>query len=130
MNNMDRIYAQSSNRFYPTQLQTKAKQVQTASNPFQTILRQQIDSQNELKISKHAEKRLEERGISIEPEKWQVIQNKVQEAKQKGVNDSLVILNNAALIVNAKNNTVVTAMNRNETEGQLFTNINGTILID
>lgn len=127
---MDRIYTQSTNRFYPTQIQPKSTQLQTPSNSFHTLLRQQIESRSELKISKHAEKRLEERGITIEPEKWQLIQNKVHEAKQKGVDDSLVILENATLIVNAKNQTVITAMNRNETEGQLFTNINGTILID
>lgn len=54
----------------------------------------------------------------------------MNEAKQKGVRDSVVILNDAALLVSAKNNTVVTAMDREEATEKVFTNIDGTILID
>jgi flagellar operon protein len=54
----------------------------------------------------------------------------VQEARKMGVNDSLVLLTDAALIISAKNNTVITAMGREEASSQIFTNINGTILMD
>lgn len=47
-----------------------------------------------------------------------------------GVKESLVLLNDAALIVSAKNNTVITAMNRKEATEQIFTNINGTIIMN
>ncbi|MBE4908724.1 flagellar protein [Bacillus luteolus] len=83
-----------------------------------------------LKISKHAQKRLDERNISIDQKRWAQINAKVAEAKSKGISDSLVVMDEAALIVNAKNNTVITAMNRSEASSQIFTNINGTILID
>lgn len=83
-----------------------------------------------LKISKHAKQRLEERNIKINSDQWEVISEKMNEAKQKGVTDSVVILNNAALLVSAKNHTVVTAMDRNEASAKVFTNINGTILIN
>ncbi|WP_390883495.1 hypothetical protein [Heyndrickxia oleronia] len=55
---------------------------------------------------------------------------KVSEAKRKGVNESLVIVNNAALIVSAKNETVITAMNLQEASNQIFTNINGAIIVN
>lgn len=84
---------------------------------------------NQLKISKHAHERLQERGITISDTEWASITAKVQEAKQKGVRDSLVLLQQAALIVSAKNSTVITAMDRNEASNQLFTNIDGTILM-
>jgi len=61
---------------------------------------------------------------------WEEIGRKVDEAKRKGVNDSLVLLKNAALIVSAKNSTVVTVMDRQEAGRQIFTNIDGTILMD
>jgi flagellar operon protein len=83
-----------------------------------------------LKISKHAQKRLDERNISIDQNRWSQINEKVAEAKLKGINDSLVVMDEAALIVNAKNNTVITAMDRSEASSQIFTNINGTILLD
>ena len=58
------------------------------------------------------------------------IGEKVKEAKTMGVKESLVLVDDAALIVSAKNNTVITAMNRAEATAQIFTNINGTILMD
>ncbi|WP_209122380.1 TIGR02530 family flagellar biosynthesis protein [Alkalihalobacillus sp. BA299] len=97
---------------------------------FRDILQTEINSNKGIKLSKHAEKRLHERGISIDEDKWTVIQDKLIEAKSKGINDSLVVLNNAALIINAKSNTVITALDRDEASTQIFTNINGTILID
>lgn len=82
-----------------------------------------------LKISKHANERLHDRGIHISEAEWQMIAEKVDEAKVKGIKDSLVLLDQAALIVSAKNNTVITAMNRMEAKNQLFTNIDGTIVL-
>ncbi|KSU62518.1 hypothetical protein AS034_10395 [[Bacillus] enclensis] len=83
-----------------------------------------------LQISKHAKSRMEQRGISITPPQWEKIAEKVNEAKSKGVHDSLVLLKDAALIVSAKNETVITALDRQEANSQIFTNINGTILMD
>ncbi|WP_164668990.1 TIGR02530 family flagellar biosynthesis protein [Virgibacillus doumboii] len=84
----------------------------------------------ELKVSKHAQERLTERNITINEKQWQEISQKMVEAKQKGVTDSLVLTDDAALLVSAKNNTVVTAMNKAEATSRIFTNINGTILIN
>ena len=99
---------------------------QTPNVSFNDILTEQ----QKLKVSKHAADRIKERNIDIPEELWQTIGEKVQEARQKGITDSLVVLNDATLLVSAKNNTVVTALDRQETGNRIFTNINGTILID
>ncbi len=83
----------------------------------------------ELKLSKHANQRLIERNIHISETQWQLVSDKVSEARSKGVNDSLVLMDQAALIINAKNATVITAMDRLEAKDQLFTNIDGTIVL-
>lgn len=83
----------------------------------------------QLKISKHASERLNERNISISDREWQQITEKVFEAKDKGVKQPLVLLEQAALIVSAKNATVITALDRTEARQQLFTNIDGTIVL-
>ncbi|WP_421384596.1 TIGR02530 family flagellar biosynthesis protein [Bacillus salacetis] len=88
------------------------------------------ESESSLTISKHADLRLKQRGIEIPGETWREVESKVAQAKLKGVNESLVLLNNAALIVSAKNSTVITAMDRQEARTQIFTNIDGTIIID
>ncbi|MBD8068294.1 TIGR02530 family flagellar biosynthesis protein [Bacillus sp. PS06] len=84
----------------------------------------------ELRVSKHAQKRLDERNISLQSSEWTRIGELLKDARAKGINDSLVLTNDAALIINAKNNTVITAMDRTEAKSQIFTNINGTIILD
>lgn len=102
---------------------------QPAEKTFAAHLQTAIKSDKQLTISKHAEQRLKERNIKINDDSWAKIQEKVTEAKKMGVNDSLVLLPNAALIVNAKNQTVITALGRDEASSKIFTNINGTIVL-
>ncbi|WP_413365502.1 TIGR02530 family flagellar biosynthesis protein [Lysinibacillus sp. 3P01SB] len=85
--------------------------------------------QQELKISRHASERMQERNIEISKDEWQHVTSKVMEARDKGVKQPLVLLDQAALIVSAKNATVITAMDRQEAKSQLFTNIDGTIVL-
>ena len=82
-----------------------------------------------LKVSKHATARLTERNITITEAEWAHVTDKVNEAKAKGIRDSLVLMDQAALIVSVKNSTVITAMDRTEAKDQLFTNIDGTIIL-
>jgi flagellar operon protein len=97
---------------------------------FAAQLQSVVQGTDGLTISKHAQQRLEQRGIIINRSRWDEIEGKVIEAKKMGVNESLVLLNEAALIISAKNHTVITAMDRKEAASQIFTNINGTILMD
>jgi flagellar operon protein len=106
------------------------KSNQAAQIPFSVQLQSAIKASSNLTLSKHAKERLAQRGIDINQERWLQIEDKVKQAKAKGVSDSLVLLKDAALIVSAKNNTVITAMGRQEAAEQIFTNINGTILMD
>lgn len=94
------------------------------------VFKELLENEKALVISKHAHQRLHERNIQIDDRQWQAINDKVKEARQKGITDSLVVTNQAALLVNAANNTVITAMDRQEATSRIFTNINGTILIN
>lgn len=102
----------------------------TVVSSFHNVLSKTLESHGELKISKHAEKRMVERGIEVSIETWNEMQTKVREARNKGVNDSLILTNDAAFVVSAKNDTIITAMDREEAASQLFTNINGAIIIN
>ena len=51
----------------------------------------------------------------------------IDKADAKGVQDTLVLTKDAALIVNVKNRTVVTAMDKNNLNGNVFTNIDGAV---
>ena len=107
------------------------KQESKVESPFSQHFNEALKGNSiELTLSKHAKVRMEQRGIKIDPPLWDKIANKVNEAKQKGINDSLVITKNAAFIVNAKNQTVITAKDTNEASSQIFTNISGAIIVE
>ncbi|MEW9108595.1 TIGR02530 family flagellar biosynthesis protein [Cytobacillus gottheilii] len=105
-------------------------QQKAAEKPFTEHLKSALGANEKLLISKHAKERLQQRGITIDDEKWKSIESKVSEAKRMGVKEALVLLKDAALIVSANNQTVITAMDRTEAESQIFTNITGTIVMD
>jgi flagellar operon protein len=109
---------------YQQQLPEK-KQVHLST--FHHVFEKEIGSLN---VSRHAQKRLDERNIKISAQKWEEIGTRLQDAQQKGIKDSLVIVEDAALVVNAVNKTVITAMDRSEAASQIFTNINGAIVMD
>ncbi len=112
------------------QLNSTQDNTKVSDGKFAQVLERAIhQTSKELTLSKHAKHRLEQRDIKIDSQLWKQIEAKVGEAKKMGVNDSLVLLEHAALIVNAKNNVVVTAMGRDEATTQIFTNINGTIIL-
>ena len=61
--------------------------------------------------------------------KTEALNDGARKAGQKGIRDSLVIVDDLAFIVNVPNKTVVTAMNSRETEENVFTNINGAVIM-
>ena len=93
------------------------------------LFQRMLERTSELKISKHAKVRLKERNIELSPDTWQKMNEKVQEANEKGITDALVIVDGVALVVSTKNKTVVTAIHQNEAKEKIFTNINGTIIL-
>src|SRR5690625_1984277 len=102
-----------------------SKQPTNNKDPFAKIL----SNVTEVKVSKHAQQRLIERNIHISNQKWQEIGRKMNEAKVKGITDALVVTDNTTLIVSTKNNTVVTALLKDEIHDQIITNINGAIVM-
>lgn len=100
---------------------------------FQEILQQKSSTEKtgerELKFSKHAAGRLTDRNISLTEEQLERLNDGARKAGQKGIKDSLVIVDELAFIVNVPNHTVVTAMDSTETTDNVFTNINGAVIM-
>lgn len=98
---------------------------------FREVL-QQSSAQNaetgELKFSKHALSRLSDRNITLDTEQLERLQAGAEKAGEKGIRDSLVMVDRLAFIVNIPNRTVVTAMDSTATEENIFTNINGAVI--
>lgn len=98
----------------------------TGSGSEKSFDRVLIDTADEVKFSKHAAKRLEMRNISISDEQKARLEDAADQAMEKGMTESLVMVDNLAFILNVKNKTVVTAVN--DTATAIFTNIDGAII--
>ncbi len=82
-----------------------------------------------LKFSAHAAQRLQERKISIDPATMTKVNDAIDKAAAKGVEETLVLTDNAAFIVSVKNKTVITALDRGSLSGNVFTNIDGAVIV-
>lgn len=82
-----------------------------------------------IKFSNHAIERMRTRGISYSPEDISKISDAVTRAAAKGSKDSLILMNDSALIVSVKNNTIVTVMDKNALKENVFTNIDSTVVL-
>lgn len=92
---------------------------------FAEILQSQNDKK-ELKFSRHAAERLASRNIDLTGEQKERLKNAVSLAGTKGIQESLVMVDNMAFIVNIPNHTVITAVNPEDSA--VFTNIDGAVI--
>ena len=96
---------------------------------FREILQKKQDveqSCDTLKFSKHANERLASRKIDLSKEQVERLERGTNLAREKGICETLVMVDNLAFIVNVKNSTVITAVSG--TEDTVFTNIDGAVI--
>ena len=114
-------------RSVPLQLNNSLKAVSDQrgqSNEFKDMLDAKM-----LKFSRHAESRMEQRGITLQPESMMKIMNAVEEAASKGAKDSLIVYRDIAMIVNVPSRTVVTAMEGKQMKSNVFTQIDSAVIL-
>ena len=109
-----------------------ASSSQTAGNvdglSFDDILKKNIISDaSELKFSKHASDRLNDRSINLTENQMERLEDASKMAESKGIKNSLIMVDSLAFIVNVPSSTVVTAMDETETNSHVFTNIDGAV---
>ena len=106
-------------------------QLSKESSP--SSLRQpQVNERNvgqDVQVSSHAMKRLSERNIELDSNEFLKLKEAVVKLKAKGGHDALVITNKAAYVVDVDKNTVVTAVDKNNMNENVFTKIDSTIFM-
>ena len=75
------------------------------------------------KISAHAEKRLQERHLSLDGPLGKSLAEAFDELGAKGARDSLVVTPHAAFVVNVPSRTLVTALDLSELRDRVITHI-------
>lgn len=95
---------------------------------FQKQFRSSLRRVENLQFSNHAVKRLMDRGVEITSDKAQRLVDAVETAREKGAQDSLILLDELAFVVSVGNKTVITACDMNGLKEGVFTKIDSAIL--
>lgn len=101
----------------------------SSNDVFKDYLSNSINKKSEVEFSKHANHRLMDRNINLSSDQIERLNNGVDIAREKSINESLVLMDNLAFIVNIKNNTVITAVDSKDIKNNAFTNIDGAVII-
>ena len=99
---------------------------------FGDILKQKAEAaavSGPLKFSKHATNRLADRQIELSAEQMKRLDQAAALAREKGIKESLVMVDSLAFIVNIPNHTVVTAMDQTQANENVYTNIDGAVIM-
>ena len=94
---------------------------------FKDVLQERLNANtNAPHFSKHAIERMEQRGIEMSPEQLSRISSAIGQAKDKGSKDSVVVVDNLAMVVSVNNSTVVTCL---DAKGAILTKIDSVVFI-
>lgn len=100
-----------------------------AGPSFGDVLREKVAaSQAPLKFSAHAQTRLQSRNIPFGPGEVARLEAAVGKAQAKGARESLVLMDDVALVVSVKNRTVITAVDAASLKNNVFTNIDSAVI--
>ena len=96
---------------------------------FNKILSKQVKKEECFTISSHAAQRLNSRNINLNDDDRKKINDGINMADSKGAKQSLILYKDMALITSIKNRTVITAMDKNKSTGNVITNIDSVVMI-
>lgn len=96
---------------------------------FKSILTEMLRKNSEVNFSKHAVKRAIDHNIELTDDNLSRLNEGVKMASEKNLEEPLILVGNTAFLVNIPNNTVITAVDSSDMKGNVFTNIDGTVII-
>lgn len=99
---------------------------------FAEELKKQLEAQSGsgVRFSKHAMERISERNIDLsESGRLDRLNKAVELAGEKGSDDTLVIIDSTAFLVSVRNNKVITTITADDMQGNIFTNIDSTVIM-
>ncbi|RYG23979.1 flagellar biosynthesis protein [bacterium] len=118
-----RLQALADAQYSPAPSRTPA-----AGPSFADALKGALDT-GDLKVSGHAQSRLNSRGIEMDGAAWGRVKEGVDRAAAKGARESLVLMDDVALVVSVKNRTVITAVDKANLKESVFTNIDSAVIV-
>ncbi|NLJ99141.1 MAG: flagellar protein [Tissierellia bacterium] len=110
-----------------SQLTNKSKNI--TKKDFGHVLERIKNKDEDIKFSKHAKTRMDMRNISLNKDEISRLKSGFNKAQKKGVNDALILVGDKAFIASIKNKTVITTVNKEQLKNNVFTNIDGAVIV-
>lgn len=116
-----------------TNIQNPAVQDAVQESSFAAALQEKLAEKQQtggVEFSRHAIQRLEQRSIDLASgDTLERLNRGVEIAADKGSNETLVLVDQTAFVVSVKNNKVITTLSNEDLRGNIFTNIDSTVII-
>ncbi|SFT71173.1 flagellar operon protein [Selenomonas sp. GACV-9] len=87
------------------------------------------EAQKDVNFSRHAADRLQERNIRLSNQDLVKLGDTVDRLARKGARESLIYMNDVALVVSVTNRTVITAMDGTSGNENIITNIDSAAIL-
>ena len=101
-----------------------------AAGQFGALLQRELGrTEPAISFSKHAQSRAAERGIQVDDTLMGQLADSVERAQAKGATNILAFDATRAFIINVPHGRVITTMSQEEMEENIFTNIDGAVLL-
>lgn len=100
-----------------------------AGESFQDVLKRQLQAGSGVNFSAHAVKRAMQNELDLSDDNLSRLGEGVKLAEEKNLDDTLILVGRNAFLVNVPNRTVITAVNSADMKGNVFTNIDGTVIV-
>lgn len=94
---------------------------------FKDVLNRTLDKNSGYTLSKHAAERIKDIGFTESDMKN--IQKGFELAEDKGAKNSVMVYKDVALIASIENKTVITAVDKDRAESNVFTNVDSVVLL-
>jgi flagellar operon protein len=99
------------------------------ADSFTEMFSRELAGSRDVQFSKHASKRLFSRGIELNDELLDRISDAIDRAQQKGSKETLILTDDAAMVVSVENRTVVTAFGRDSLREGVVTSIDSAVIL-
>lgn len=120
-----KLYSVDDYTKFPSEIKNKVSN----GTSFKEILSKEINKKDGFVISNHAAERLKDRNIALNESDMNKINEGINKALEKGASESLILYKDVAFLASIKNRTIITAVDKENSKGNVFTNIDSVVLL-
>ncbi|MGM0471503.1 MAG: TIGR02530 family flagellar biosynthesis protein [Bacillota bacterium] len=126
----NRIYSKQLIAPHQTNQPVKQREDLSSSEAFNQVLQRKLKQRSGIEFSGHAQQRVSNRNINLTTQQLDKLEAGVSKAAEKGAKESLIVVDQVAYVVSVENKTVITAVDQESMQENVFTNIDSAVMMD